>query len=467
MRFYNRTNELEEINLILNRKDSDLVYISWRRRIWKTKLILKSLENCKFLYFFVWEKTKWELLNDFTQIIEKNLWVKYLNFLNLKDFFDFLFNYAKKEKLVLVFDEFQNFFNIDKKIFSDLQYLWDLNKDEINIKLFCLWSHFTLMKKIFDDYSSPLYWRKTANFHLKSFDLNTQIKILQDYKILNEKNLLHIFSIFYWIPKYLDIFFKNFNQERNFFDEILDIFFKENSFFLNEWKELFALEFWKSYEIYSSILSAIAVWKTKKSEISHFTWISNDSLWIYIKKLETYYELIERNIPITEKKSSKNSKYKIKDLFLKFWFSFSYKYNYLIEMWDSEELKKIVKNNIDSFLWFSFEELVKQIIIQENKLSQMPFKIEKIWSFFDKKWQNEIDLVCVNSKEKKVLFVECKLNSKKFSLDNLREKVKKSWIYFSYKKFYWSASLDLSNNNIDWKIWLNQYLKNNLNSIAK
>ena len=458
MKFYNRNAELADIKNIVSREGSDLVYISWRRRIWKTKLILKALENCKFLYFFVWEKTKWELLNDFTHIIEKELKVRYLRFSNFQEFFDFLFDFAKKEKLILVFDEFQNFFNVDKTVFSDLQYLWDLNKDEMNVKLFCLWSHFTLMKKIFDDYSSPLYWRKTASFHLKPFDLSTQIEILQDYWILTAKNLLYIFSIFYWIPKYLEIFLKNFNPQNNLLDEILDVFFKENSFFLNEWKELFALEFWKSYEIYSSILTAIAIWKTKKSEISDFTWISNDSLWVYLKKLETYYDLIERNVPITEKKSSKISKYKIKDLFLKFWFSFVYKYDYLIEMWDFEELKKIVKNNIDSFLWFTFEELVTQIIIQENKLSKMPFKIEKIWTFFDKKWQNEIDLVCVNSKQKKVLFIECKLNSKKFSLNTLKEKVKNSWIYYSYKKYYWVASLDTYKDDVDWKMWLKEFL---------
>jgi hypothetical protein len=127
-------------------------------------------------------------------------------------------------------------------------------------------------------------------------------------------------------------------------------------------------------------------------------------------------------------------------------------------MWDFEELKKIVKNNIDSFLWFTFEELVKQIIIQENKLSKMPFKIEKIWTFFDKKWQNEIDLVCVNSKQKKVLFIECKLNSKKFSLNTLKEKVKNSWIYYSYKKYYWVASLDTYKDDVDWKMWLKEFL---------
>jgi len=459
MKFYNRNKELSELKKILDRKDSDLIYISGRRRIWKTKLVLKTLENKKFLYFFVWEKTSWELLADFTQILERNLGIKFLKFENFKDFFEFLFDYSKKQDLILVFDEFQNFYKIDKWIFSDLQYFWDLNKDFSNLKLFCLWSHFTLMKEIFDNYSSPLYWRKTASFYLKSFDIETQIEILKDYKKLNAKNLLSIFSIFYWIPKYLEIFFKNFEEKNDFLDEIIKLFTKENSFFLNEAKELFALEFGKSYEIYSSILTAIAVWKTKKSEISEFSWISNDSLWVYLKKLEDYYELIERNVPITDKKSSKNSKYKIKDLFLKFWFSYIYKYDYLVEIWDFEELRKIIKSDINIFFWIAFEELVKEILKAENIKNNLPFKIEKIWSFYDKKWQNEIDLVCINSKEKKVLFMECKLNPSKLNLEKLKQKVQDSGIYYSYKKYYWFASLSWENVLVDYYLNLEEYVK--------
>ena len=55
--------------------------------------------------------------------------------------------------------------------------------------------------------------------------------------------------------------------------------------------------------------------KTKRWEIADFTGISNDSLGVYLQKLENYYELIERKIPITEKKNSKNSRHQIKDLF--------------------------------------------------------------------------------------------------------------------------------------------------------
>ena len=460
MKFYNRKQELKDLKQIIDRDFSDLVYISWRRRIWKTKLILKVLEKKSFLYFFVWEKTKWELLNDFTQIVQQKLSLKYLKFQNFKEFFDFLFDFAQKEKFILVFDEFQNFKNIDKTVFSDLQYLRDMYKDKANIKMFCLWSHFTLMKEIFENYSSPLYWRKTASFHLKAFNINTQINILKDFDLLSEKNLLYIFSIFGGIPKYLEIILQSNLHKNNLLDDILNEYFKDNSFFINEWRELFALEFGKSFEIYFSILTAIAVGKTKRWEIADFTGISNDSLGVYLQKLENYYELIDRKLPITEKKNSKNPRYQIKDLFLKFWFRYVYKYDYLIEIWDFQQLKDVVKQDIETFLWFAFEEMVKQIIIEKNKLWKMPFKIEKIWTYFDRKWQNEIDIVCVNEKEKKVLFVECKLNVKKFSLKHLQEKVEKTGIYRNYKKYYWVASLNVLKCNADWCLSLREVVEN-------
>jgi len=65
MKFYNREKELESIKKILDSDYSEFVYIYWRRRIWKTKLVLEALKNEKFLYFFVWNKTKEELLSNF------------------------------------------------------------------------------------------------------------------------------------------------------------------------------------------------------------------------------------------------------------------------------------------------------------------------------------------------------------------------------------------------------------------
>ena len=227
MKFYNRNTELEDIKWLLLSNNPEFIYIYGRRRIWKTTLVLKSIEQEKKLYFFVWEKTERELLNVFTDIIKSNLNIPYINFLNLRDLLNFIFEYSKQNKIIVILDEFQNFFSINKSIFSDFQYFWDITKNDSKIKLFCLWSHFTLMKDIFENNKNPLFWRKTASFYLKNFDITTQVEILSDKNQLSSKNLLYFFSVFYWIPKYIEVFFneierKN-NNENDLLENILDV----------------------------------------------------------------------------------------------------------------------------------------------------------------------------------------------------------------------------------------------------
>ncbi len=463
MKFYNRKDELSEIKNIIKSEQSEFVYLYGRRRIGKTTLILKATEKNKRLYFFVWEKTKKELLLDFNSVLQKELGLPYLKFDNLKDLLAFLFDYSKKEKLIVIFDEFQNFYKVDKWIFFDFQYFWDLNKTYSKIKLFVLGSHFTLMKEIFENNKNPLFGRKTAYFYLKNFDINTQITILSDKKKLKSRNLLYFFSIFFGIPKYIEIYLDKIDTNKDFLNNILDIFIKENSFFLFEAKELFALEFWKSYDIYFSILTAISCGYNQKSKIADFTGINVDSLWLYLNRLEKYFELIDRKFPITETKKSKISRYVIKDLFLKFWFRYIYKYNYLLEIKDFEWLKNFIKEDINKFLWFTFEELVKQLLIEENLKWNLPFQIQKIWTYFNRSGKNEIDLILLNSKEKKVLFIECKLNKDKIDkreLIKLKKKVEEERIYTSYKRYYGFASVESQDIVSDYSISIENFIEN-------
>lgn len=447
MKFYGRDKELQEINAIINRENSDLIYLYGRRRVWKTSLVLKSLEDKKFLYFFVWEKSKQALLNDFNEIIQKHFNVSYLKFTSFKDLLAFLFDRVQEEKLIIVFDEFQNFWKTDKSIFSDFQYFWDLHKNTASIKLFFLGSHFTLIKKIFEANKQPLYWRATGSFFIKQFSLQTQVEILKDHGIYSPENLLYFYAIFWWIAKYIEIFLQNYQKEKDFKENIFDIIFRENSFFLNEAKDIFALEFGKSYAKYFSILEAIALWNTKKNEIANYTGITTDSLWIYIQKLEKFYELITRNTSIESKKTTTNSNYKIKDLFLNFWFKYIFKNENYREIGDFETLKHIVKSDIIGFLWLSFETLSREFFIQCNLRWELPFKFDTIWNYFDKKWVNEIDLILKNTKERKIIFVECKINTNKIDMSTLKvlkQKVENIWKYRNYEKYYAFMSLEKS-----------------------
>ncbi len=79
---------------------------------------------------------------------------------------------------------------------------------------------------------------------------------------------------------------------------------------------------------------------------------------------------------------------------------------------------------------------------QQKKL---PFEFHNIGSYWDKKGENEIDIVCVNEEEKNVLFVECKINTKRINettISTLKQKVATTGIFQNYKHYYGVASLD-------------------------
>lgn len=418
MKFYNREKELKKISEIIWSDYSEFIYIYWRRRIGKTTLIKKALENewKKYLYFFIEKKTRFEILDDFRGILLENWYEVFWRFQNYNDFLSVLFQI---KDIIIVFDEFQNFYNIDGSFYSAMQNYWDTNKNSYKYKFFFIGSMFTLMKKIFENYNEPLFWRKTWEIKLDNFSLITQKEILIDLWIFSDINLLKYFSIFNWIPKYLEILFR-FNKLSS--NNLLNQIIYKDSFFLNEWKNILIEEFWKNYSSYFSILTAISFWKTKKNEIENFTWINIDSLWRYLQDLEQYYELIERKIPIFHKKhTSKLSRYEVKDLFLKFWFRYIYKKKNLIEIEKFDVLIDLIENDLHNFLWYSFEKLVKELLVEENRKQNSNFFFTEIWASWDR--QNyEIDIVTYDEINKKACVIECKLSESKIN-DDLCEKL--------------------------------------------
>ena len=426
----------------------EFVYVMWRRRIWKSKLIKESVKWKKFLYFFVGKKSYHSLLNEFTEIIMDWLWVKYLHFDNFKQFFDYLF---WVRDYIIVFDEFQNFLWIDSGIFYDLQCKIDEYEDKTTIKIVVAWSIYSFMKKIFESYSQPLYGRKTWRLILKPFDIYTQKKILSDQNLNDDFSLFCVYSIFWGIAKYYNELV-NFKPNKDFLASFLKFLVSNNSIYITEWKDLIIEEFWRNYQKYFSILEAISRWYVNRSRISDYTGIDTDSLWKYIWDLLNFYELIDKKLPICSNEDTKKVRYAIKDNFLRFWFRYIFKNQRYIEFDDYVWLYEKIKTDITNFFWFVFEDFVKQLLIEKKYFL---FKIENIGSWWDRKWTTEIDIIIVNETEKKVFFWECKYNINKVTLfehNKLLEKSTKVKIFNWYEKIYWFFVLDkklFKNNNIN------------------
>ena len=110
---------------------------------------------------------------------------------------------SKKEQLIIVFDEFQNFKYVDPSNFSTIQKHWDQNYKASKLNLIFIGSIISLMEKIFRGSKEPLFGRANHKIYLEPFDFLTVENILKDHKKKYAfSDLLNFWTVFGGIPKY-------------------------------------------------------------------------------------------------------------------------------------------------------------------------------------------------------------------------------------------------------------------------
>lgn len=416
MDFYNREQELILLQKIKDRseKSSQMTAIIGRRRIGKTRLILKSLEKSDFIYFFIAKKDEKLLCEEFIENIKGKF--KLPLFGEIKQFrqvFEYILEAAKNENITLVIDEFQEFNSINNAIYSEMQNIWDRKSHKSKMNLILSGSIYSLMKKIFEHQKQPLFGRLNERIILNNFNVNILKNIIFDYNPNhNYKDFLAFYIFTGGIPKYVELFV---DKKILTFNTMLDEIFRTNSYFIDEGKNILIEEFGKEYATYFSILSLIASSKNARSEIES---LLNKSIGGYIDKLEYEYNIIKKIKPVFAKPGSRNIKYFIVDNFLNFWFRFIYKYRTAIEIGNYRYIKDIVKRDFNTYSGYFLEKYFKE------KLS-LTEEYLLIGTYWEKANENEIDIVAINDMKKKMLFAEVKINKKKISIDLLKEKARK------------------------------------------
>jgi len=129
-----------------------------RRRIRKTSLLKKDMENQLAIYLFVAKKSEVLLCQEFVETVKNILSVKLFGEISrFKDFFAWIMDLSKTRNFTLVLDEFQEFKLINPSVFSEIQNLWDADKSESKLNLIFWGSVYSLMKDIFENSGEPLF----------------------------------------------------------------------------------------------------------------------------------------------------------------------------------------------------------------------------------------------------------------------------------------------------------------------
>lgn len=413
MKFYNREKEIALLQQIegLSRTTAQMTFVTGRRRIGKTSLLLKATENNKLVYLFVTKKSEQLLCQEFVDTIENSLGVKLFGKITrFSELFDYLLSVSKKQPFSLIIDEFQEFFTINESIYSEMQKLWDANKSESKLNLILCGSMYSLMTKIFQNSKEPLFGRATQRLHVEPFDLATLKEILDDYSPnYSKEDLLAFYTFTGGVAKYVELLV----QEKAFsLEDILGVIFSDNSLFLEEGKNVLIDDFGKEYGNYFSILSLIASGKTARNEIESILEIQVGG---FLDRLEINYRIIKKVRPILAKPNSRKVKYRIEDNFLRFWFRFIYKNRSAIEIGNLEYVRTLVYRDYPTYSGLTLEKYFTQKLIEEKNYNLFG-------TYWEKNNENEIDIVAVNEMEKKVVIAEVKRNRDKINLEKLKTK---------------------------------------------
>ena len=415
MRFYDREKEQQVLGEVLHRSKTEakMTVLMGRRRIGKTELSLRCGDET-VLYFFVGKKAETLLCQDYVREIREKLNAPILGTPNtFSEVFRFVLQLSENRPFTLVIDEFQNFLKINPAIFSDIQRDWDLHKRSSRLNLIISGSVFTLMTKIFEDKEEPLFGRADEKMTLEPFTTDVLKQILKDFNPdYTPEDLLALYSITGGVPWYVTLLLDKGRANR---DAMLAALTEENSPFINEGKNILIEEFGIDYVTYFSILTCIASGMKTRSEIENE--LGNNNIGPYLVKLEDYYKVITKSLPIFAKENSKKVRYQLNDCFLIFWFRFFYKYQALVENKALKSLGEIIERDYSSVSGLMMERYFMKKFQEEGR-----YIIGKWW---DRKGENEIDLIVVDLIGKEAWIYELKKQGYRYKENEFREKVDK------------------------------------------
>ena len=439
--FYDRIDELSTLNDYCDQVKNDcsrMVVLTGRRRIGKTTLANRAFANCglPYLFFFIsGEKSEENNLESFWSENSSLLGLSNLPaaFSSFAELLEFLLIHSQNHPLVLVMDEFQNCTAVAPTFFSDLQRLWDKYRKNSQMLLVLTGSVASAMRQIIENPHAPLFGRKSGQIQLRPFTTTVVKQVLSEhFPSYEPEDLITLYAVTGGIPQYLEqvIEARCFKKE-----SIIRRAVNPDSTFVTEAELLFRTEFKSDYTVYFEILQKIASGKTKRYElVSSF---HNQTISGQLYRLESFFNIIERQFPVGSK-TSKDYRFKISDDYILFWFKFIFPAQGLIQQ---RVTNRLVERVIEKFPDYVGRHVLETWF--RRKLWETGLYSE-IGPWWDRKGENEIDIVAVNEFDKELLFVEVKRQRKNIDLDSLAQKaytfmsVHNQYKGFSIKTLGWS-----------------------------
>ena len=428
--FIGRHPELTELNRLYDKEGFSFIVIYGRRRVGKTALISEFLKGKDNIFYVSIERNDRAALKDFSEkILERfpdassilesfDSWDKALTYITKQ---------AGKKRIVIAIDEYPYLAAGNPSISSILQKHIDTGLKSTNLFLILCGSSMSFMKNQILGYQSPLYGRRTAQFHIEPFDYYDAGKFFPDVSC-EEKMLAY--AVCGGIPQYLNAL----TGYDTIMEAIYESFLKKSGVLYEEPENLLKQEL-REPAVYNTLIASIADGATRLNEISTKAGEDNKKCSKYLKTLLDLH-IIRKEFPYSVK-TERNGIYILCDNMFRFWYRFIPKNVTNIESGLGRQvLEERIMPALPTYVGHIFEDACREYMKRVNGTHALPFMFDSVGRWWGSnpisKTQEEIDIFA--DAGDKVIFGECKWSSSKIRYEVLTDLQRKGTLFKRYNE---------------------------------
>ncbi len=415
MAFVNRG---PEIQFLLDRMASpkaELIVVYGRRRIGKTELLKEAFKKKKAIYFVAdlgADQDQRRRLSETVQLLFPSPLLQTEPPPDWDPLLRYLIDLGRRERIVLILDEFPYLCSSHPALPSIFQRIWDEGGKDSKLFVILCGSLVSFMEREILGHKSPLYGRRTGQLLLQPLSLFTLKEFFPGY---SPEERISAYAILGGVPAYLIQFSDKFSLSQNIERAIL-----HPTAFLYDEVRFILMEELRDPKHYISVLQSIAFGNTRMNDIAQRTGIERGPVSKYLSVLQDL-KLIERETPVTEKHPEKSRKgiYRLSDNFFRFWFRFVLPYrSRSVEEGERKILKQEILPHLGDFIGQVFDKICVEILRRLVSAGKMKLDFDRVGRWWS--GNEEIDLVGMAGKSP-IFAAECKWSEKPIGVDVLRD----------------------------------------------
>lgn len=354
----------EKLALLQHEHIGKVVMVYGKRRVGKTTLILKALEQCPYqtVYFECLKGTMQENIDGLVQeLVRVKILPVPLAFSSLQDVFAYLNTLT--QKMVVVVDEYTHLYAMNDSGVVDSVFQGIIDNRLSNIELILAGSHIGMMKDLLQE-RNPLYGRFATSIKLDEMNYLDAAKFYPDKSAYDKVAHYAVFGGSPFINQALN---PAATLRENIISTILNpmspvylyasqLVFSDNSLNVNSERIFSALG--NDRKRYTEIEDALRVKKT-------------GNLAKQIKTL-TDLDILSRRIPINKPNDNKKATYELNDNLLRFYYAFVYKNSSALQVLGAEAFyDEYVAPVLTHFIAHHFEDICREYFSLQVRSGRM------------------------------------------------------------------------------------------------